>query len=236
MDRKNLFIRPIFWLVTIILVAYPLSACQILEDLAIETSKPVPTDSPKTIFTPTFEVVLSQTSAPTETTAPIEPTDPTQIPTPSEEETVEIDPAIIERFLNRCEFTLRPVDDQYPNPQENLDPLKGTTWLTITVPDGVLLEQDSFRYWWDTRAFSGDLSFNKGNGLCEVLIETNQIKCEGIPLRGTENLPTGGYEYDFKLYIQNEECNKELNYQQRGLIFMKTMEHDVFSVNGEDVP
>jgi hypothetical protein len=230
MDRKILFIKPLFWLVTIMFVASLLSACQSVEELIIETSKSVSTVIPKSSFAPTITTVLTGTPAPTETT------DSTQIPTSTEEEIVEIDPAIIERFLNRCEFTLRPVDDLFPNPQETLNPLTGTTWMVITVPDGVLHEQDSFRFWWDTRAFSADLSFNKGNGLCEVLIETNQIKCEGIPLRGTENLPTGGYEYDFKLYIENEECNYKRNYQQRGLIYMKTMEHDVFSVNGEDVP
>lgn len=230
MDRKSLFFKLLFGLVASMLVVYLLSACQSLEVMTIETSNPLLTVSPLSSFTSTITAVLTGTPAPTEST------DTTQMPTQTEEKIVEINPAIVERFLNPCDFKLHPIDDQYPNPQENLDPLTGTTWMAITVSDGILLAQDSYRYWWDTRAFSGDLSFNKGNGLCEVLIETNQIKCEGIPLVGTENLTTGGYEYDFKLYIQNGECNKELNYQQRGLIYMNTMEHDVFSVNGEDVP
>ena len=141
-----------------------------------------------------------------------------------------------EPTLDPCSIKLYPVDSAYPNPQENLDPLTGTTWMAITLEEGVLSAQDSYHYWWDTRAFSGDLSFNKGNGDCMVLLDTNQIRCEGIPLSGTGNLPTGGYEYDFSINLKNSNCNSGPKYQQRGLIFMDTLDHDVFVINGEAVP
>jgi hypothetical protein len=178
-------------------------------------------------------------SPPTETPIPSETPVPTDTPTPAPtattvEITIEVNLGLLEKLLYPCTFKLRPIDDEYPNPQVNLDPLTGKTWLMITVEEGVLQAEDSFHYWWDTRAFKGDLSFNKGDGPCEVLLETNQVKCEGIPLRGTENLPTGGYEYDFKLNIQTEACGSQIRYQQRGLIFMETGVHDVFQVNDED--
>ena len=128
------------------------------------------------------------------------------------------------------------MDAEYPNPQANLDPQTGLTWIALTITPGVLREDDLFRYWWDTRALRGDLSFNKGTGLCEILMETNQILCTGIPLRGTDNLPTGGYEYNFTLTYQMEGCQTPCNYQLRGLFYMDTLVNDVFKLNFEDVP
>jgi hypothetical protein len=234
MDSKKLFTRPLLGFVALIIGALLFAACQNLTGLTRETPNTVSAVTPIPSSIPTVTAAPTVTPLPTETLIPTETL--TQTPPPTKTEIIEVNLSILERVLYPCDFKLHPIDNQYPNPQDNLDPLTGTTWMAITVDDGILLEQDSFHYWWDTRAFRGDLSFNVGDGPCAVLLETNQIKCEGIPLRGTENLTTGGYEYDFKLYIQNEDCNSELNYQQRGLIFMDTMEHDVFNVNGEDVP
>jgi hypothetical protein len=162
---------------------------------------------------------------------------PTLAPSPTPYPTFEIHPDVIDRILNPCFFLLHPVDAEYSNPQANLDPLTGLTWMSFTIAPGVLQDDDIFQYWWDTRAFRGDLSFNKGGELCETLIETNQILCEGIPLRGTDNLPTGGYEYTISLFLKDDGCQSPVyHYQQRGLIYMDTLVHDVFYVNDEDAP
>jgi hypothetical protein len=129
---------------------------------------------------------------------------------------------------------LWPIDQEYSNPHENLDLNTDKTWIMITLEEGVLQPNYRFSWWWDTRAFQGDLSFNKGNGMCEVLLETNQVRCEGLPLSGFEDLPTAGYEYTISVYIQDYGCNAHPSYHQGGLIFLDTMKHDVFVVNQQD--
>lgn len=218
----------------LVLLVSLLAACQGVEETPIEPTRPVSTATPTPNLTATFTPSPTATTSPSPTAEPTETLAPTPLPT--SEQLAETYAAILERLLNPCYFKLHPLDDLYPNPQENLDPQSGTTWMAITVAQGVLQEGDVFHYWWDTRAFRGDLSFNKSDGLCEVLVATGQAKCEGIALRGTDNLPTGGYEYDFKLSFQKEGCVAASSYQQRGLIYMDTLQHDVFSVNGEDVP
>lgn len=229
MESKSLCATPLLWFVAILLMTPLLAACQTIEfyldpSSALSSATPISNSTPAAKAIP----VEASTAAPSVTPIP----SPTQTATVAPTNT----PAPPKLSLDPCHTKLLPIDAQYPNPQENLDALSGTTWMMITVAEGILSEQDNFHYWWDTRAFRGDLSFNKGGGTCITLIETNQIKCEGLPLRGTDNLPTGGYEYVFSLYIQGHECMTPPNYMQVGLIFMDTLKHDVYAINGEDAP
>jgi hypothetical protein len=222
-------------LVAILLGAVLCTACQGRQPAIVASSTVVSTLIPSPSATAT--AVPTDTPAPTETPVPTATPVPTLAPSPTPFPTLEIHPDVLDRILNPCFFLLHPVDAEYSNPQANLDPQTGLTWMQFTIARGVLQEGDIFQYWWDTRAFRADLSFNKGGGLCETLIETNQILCQGIPLRGTDNLPTGGYEYTISLYIHEDTCQSPVyHYQQRGLIFMDTLVHDVFYVNDEDAP
>ena len=223
--RRHLSFRLILWDIIIVFAPFLLAACQSPSQISVETYTLIPTATSIPNLTPTDAATLTET--PTST--------PTETPLPTEASSTEADNGGVTPTVHPCYVKLFPIDKQYPNPQENLDPNTGTTWMMITLEDGILSAQDSYHYWWDTRAFSQTDSFNIGDGPCEVLLETNQIKCEGIPLKGTDNLPTGGYEYDFKIYIQGYKCQAAANYQQGGLIFMNTMDHDVFMINGEAV-
>ena len=223
MDNRHTIVSRLFGIVVIVAVSLISAACENLAGFNTETTSPVPTATPIPNVTPTVTLITLETSTPT---LPPLPTEGEAIKTEEEEPKPTVDP---------CEKKLLPIDEQYPNPQENLDPSTGTTWMLITFDEGVLSAGDRYHYWWDTRAFSNSDSFNKGDGDCEVLLETNQIKCEGIPLRGTENLSVRGYEYDFKLYIQGYDCQSMPNYQQDGLIYLDTMEHEIFIINGKAV-
>jgi hypothetical protein len=235
MENNYQFGRSFLLFFAVILISFLLTACQNQAEFNEVTDFQDSSIPPLPSATQLVEVVPMDTSPPAKTISAVE-----SLTSPGDQilETVNSNIAgfVTKPTLNPCYAKLEPVDIQYSNPQENLDPRSETTWMTITVDEGILSAQDSYHYWWDTRAFSGDLSFNVGDGSCTVLIETNQIKCERIPLSGTDNLSTGGYEYDFKIYIQNYDCSPRPNYQQRGLIYMKTMKHTVFQVNGEDVP
>lgn len=233
MDRKNLLLRSLLSVLATLLAVRCFTACQKAGEPALKPSLEV---IPIASATLTASAVSTDTPTPTETAVPTETSPPTETLTPTEERVIDLNPAVIQWLLDPCKTRFQPIDGEYPNPQENLDPLTGTTWMAITLEEGFLSEYFNFHYWWNTRSFRGDLSFNVGDGPCEVLLETNQIRCEGIPLKGTENLPTGGYEYEFGIFLQDHDCNRGANYSQNGLIFMDTMEHEVFMVNGEVVP
>jgi len=209
-----------------------LVGCQEAGGMTVEalTNNLVPSSTETAAVNPSASPTTTETTTPTQT--PI----PTKTLTPTPELVIEINPELIKWLLEPCKTQFKPIDTAYPNPQENLDPTSGKTWMAITLEEGFLSDQFNFHYWWDTRAFQGDLSFNVGDGPCEVLLETNQILCKDIPLQGTENLSTGGYEYDFKIYLQDYDCNRGPNYQQVGLIYIDKGEHNVYIINGEAVP
>jgi len=223
MDNRHTVIYRLFGVIAIVTVLLFSAACESSGGFDAKTASLVPTARPIPSATPTVTLI------------PLEISIPTLPPLPTTEEAIEVDEETPKPTVHPCEKKLLPIDEQYPNPQTNLDTSTGTTWMLITLDEGVLSAGDRYHYWWDTRAFSDSDSFNKGDGDCEVLLETNQIKCEGIPLRGTENLTVRGYEYDFKLYIQGYDCQSMPNYQQDGVIFLDTMEHEIFIINGKAV-
>lgn len=211
MSSKNRLIRRVSMLAAVSSIVFFMAACQTpVAEVFDQDSETIPAPSPTEVDTP----VPTDTAVPTDTLVPTE----TIPPTPTQ------DPCA----------RLWPVDEEYSNPQENLDPETGLTWMMITLDEGILQPDYRFSWWWDTRAFQADLSFNKGSGTCDVLLETNQIRCEGLPLSGTDSLPSGGYEYTLSLYIQDYGCNAFASYHQGGLLFMRTMEHDVYVVNQQD--
>ena len=220
MKRRYPYVRSLFILAAIILMS-TLAACGDVKALANYLSDNESGSAYTTSIDPTFTSVYTFTAMPSDTPTEIPPS-----PTP-------------EPTLHPCRIKLFPADGYYHNPQENLDPSTGTTWMAIRVEEDLLwllFGDYVFHYWWDTRAFEKIDSFNVGDGPCEVLIEEHMIRCEGIPLRGTNYLPTGGYEYGLSIYIQDLGCKFGPIYQQTGLVFMDTGEHDVFLVNGEDAP
>jgi hypothetical protein len=108
--------------------------------------------------TPTTTAVRTDTPDPTAPFCPTETPIPGETLASTEEQVIDLNPAVIQWLLDPCKTRFQPIDAEYPNPQENLDPLTGTTWMAITLEKGSLSDQFNFHYWWDTRAFRGDLS------------------------------------------------------------------------------